>query len=613
LAKTRIKTLWIVLSAAWGLFALTGQGWGNQSVDANISVRPFAGVPPGVINDLQASPGTGEGQVDLVWTSPGVFPGSIPEAYQLRIQTFSVADVGGSVSQWWNAPTGSIFQGLYAEASGSQVKRTVGIGSPDHAVNLTPEANYYFAVRSADDVGVTRSFWSDISAATAGQATNLTPATPQNFIAIGGNTMVFLSWSDLAPLQKTLNFAHYKLERSTDSVTFVEIATTTSASYTDTELTNCKTYIYRLIAVYNVSPGPAIESPPSIASAITKADMLPPAVVSGLSGQISADNQSFTINWSTVTTNLDGTSITDLAAYRITKSTGLFAGATATFYVTASQNSFIDAVNSQNFYYKIRAVDTSGNESPDSNIINSSIRPDITVICDDGKTRLSIPSEISAELRKENNSTGSDLMITPVRLAAEETGNVLKSYRFDVKRADNNQSVPSFAFSKPMINVTFGFLTGSGVKTLAQGDQKLSIYWDNGNRLISLGGHPNFGEGTISVLSSNPGRYQLRVLSDTIDTILTEGSPYPRTITPNGDGINDRVFFFFEATNAPKEGRIYDLKGAFVANMTPGPVQDSSLVWDGKDGRGNVVSRGIYLYKVSLGEKNVTGTVVVAR
>ena len=130
---------------------------------------------------------------------------------------------------------------------------------------------------------------------------------------------------------------------------------------------------------------------------------------------------------------------------------------------------------------------------------------------------------------------------------------------------------------------------------------------------VSLGGHLNFSEGTIGVLSSNPGRYQLRVLSDTIAMLLTGGSPYPRTITPNGDGINDKVFFFFEATNAPKEGRIYDLRGALVAKMAAGPVQDSSLVWNGKDDKGNVVSRGIYLYKVTLGKESVTGTVVVAR
>ena len=90
-------------------------------------------------------------------------------------------------------------------------------------------------------------------------------------------------------------------------------------------------------------------------------------------------------------------------------------------------------------------------------------------------------------------------------------------------------------------------------------------------------------------------------------------SPYPRMITPNGDGVNDRVFFFFEATDAPQEGRIYDLNGGFVAGMKPGPVQDASLVWDGKDDKGRAAPMGVYIYKVTIGGRSTTGTVVVAR
>ena len=61
------------------------------------------------------------------------------------------------------------------------------------------------------------------------------------------------------------------------------------------------------------------------------------------------------------------------------------------------------------------------------------------------------------------------------------------------------------------------------------------------------------------------------------------------------------------------DGRIYDLNSAFVADMKPGPVQDASLVWDGKDDRGRVVPMGVYLYKVTIGNESVTGTIVVAR
>jgi len=611
LTKMRRKIPWIVLSAAGGLFALAGHGW-TQSADANIHIQPFAGVPPGVVLDLAASPGTGEGQVNLTWTAPGVFPGSNPEAYQLRIQTFSVADVGGSTSTWWNSPAGSSIQGLYSEASGSQVQRIVGVGAPDHAVSLFPGATYYFSVRTADNVGFTRNFWSNVSAIASTRALDIAPATPHNFTAVNGNAQVSLGWADLTSLEKTLDFAHYRLERSTDGVTFVSVTTTTAVSYLDTGLINHTVYTYRLIGVDQGPPGSALESAPAVLAAIPTPDARAPAVVAGLSGQLSVDGQSFTLGWSTVTTNSDGTPITDLAFYRVIRSTELFASATTVFNITLPQTSFTDTVNGGTFYYTVRAVDSDANESLISNYVVSMSTPPVLMVGDDGESYVTVQSGISAELRKENNDTGSNLVVTATRMAAEETDNVLKSYRFEVRRAENYEVVSNFAFSKPMLKVAMGFATGTGAGTLAQSNKRLSVYWDNGARFISLGGDINFTEQTISVVSSNPGQYQLRFLKGA-GGILTAGSPYPRVITPNGDEVNDRAFFFFETTDASADGKIYDLNSAFVASMKPGPVQDASFVWDGKDSSGHVVPMGVYLYKVAIGKESVTGTIVVAR
>ncbi|MCM2305669.1 MAG: gliding motility-associated C-terminal domain-containing protein, partial [Elusimicrobia bacterium] len=58
-------------------------------------------------------------------------------------------------------------------------------------------------------------------------------------------------------------------------------------------------------------------------------------------------------------------------------------------------------------------------------------------------------------------------------------------------------------------------------------------------------------------------------------------------------------------------GRIYDVTGAFVADMVPGLVPNT-VVWDGKM-NGRAATSGVYVYKLEGDGKTYTGTVVVAR
>jgi len=61
-------------------------------------------------------------------------------------------------------------------------------------------------------------------------------------------------------------------------------------------------------------------------------------------------------------------------------------------------------------------------------------------------------------------------------------------------------------------------------------------------------------------------------------------------------------------------GTVYDLTGARVADMTPAATSPTAaLLWDGKDGNGQTVAGGIYIYQVVFEGKTATGTVVVAR
>ena len=88
----------------------------------------------------------------------------------------------------------------------------------------------------------------------------------------------------------------------------------------------------------------------------------------------------------------------------------------------------------------------------------------------------------------------------------------------------------------------------------------------------------------------------------------------PRIITPNGDSRNDKAHFQFDNPELlPLSGKVYDLTGALVASLAPGPDPVASLIWDGKDSGGKPVPGGIYIYQIDVGGTPESGTIVVAR
>jgi hypothetical protein len=101
---------------------------------------------------------------------------------------------------------------------------------------------------------------------------------------------------------------------------------------------------------------------------------------------------------------------------------------------------------------------------------------------------------------------------------------------------------------------------------------------------------------------------------------LPRANVYPRLFSPNGDGINDVVYFdVVNPSLATVEGRVYDASGSEVGDLKPvplaavPPLTADALMWDGKDRNGNTVPAGVYIYRISGGGQKISGTVVVAK
>ena len=187
------------------------------------------------------------------------------------------------------------------------------------------------------------------------------PAAPTSLQATAGDGQVSLGWD--ANTEDGL--AGYNVYRSTSS--FQEVANATQvndelvgeASYTDADLTNGTEYFYRVTAVDTSGN----ESTGSNEVSATPTDQAPPAAPTGL--QATAGDGQVDLNW-------DANSEDDLAGYNVYRSTSSFqetANATQVNDELVGEASYTDAdlTNGTEYFYRVTAVDDTGNESSPSN------------------------------------------------------------------------------------------------------------------------------------------------------------------------------------------------------------------------------------------------------
>lgn len=102
---------------------------------------------------------------------------------------------------------------------------------------------------------------------------------------------------------------------------------------------------------------------------------------------------------------------------------------------------------------------------------------------------------------------------------------------------------------------------------------------------------------------------------------LLATSASPRTLTPNGDGVNDALaltYDIFEITDAVAvDIEIRDLERRLVRSYPgTGEIGRHTQSWDGRDASGRVVAPGVYVYRVVVDadeeEAEEIGTISVA-
>lgn len=521
--------------------------------------------------------------------------------------------------QWtWDAIWNTDFYRLYEDPSQNLIAETTDTISTE--TGLLPNTRAARFVRAFNGYG-----FSD-------PTTTLTLYTLANRpINLAASTVSFNSVTLVWNANANTNGTRYRLERSLDGTNFMAVVTQTALSCQDTGLTPLTTYYYRVVAIN----GGDVESQPTAVLAVMTAlrvDNTPPNQPGGLEGVLDPSGRAFTLLWETVDYNADGTPITDLAGYNIYRRDTLTGAPTRLNALPINVTAFADRVDGRTFYYTIRAIDSSGNESEDSLIADSSSEENVIFIGADNISSVFMPQEVNDLLRSNYNKYGVPLTITLREDPVAPNTDVLRTIRLQLRRLDTKDELNDLAFASPQAVISIGYnlvngqlMTGAPnsvqeappAGALAVTPDQLCLYWHNGVTWVKIGGTLDLAAQAVKTRSSYLGSYQLRVGQKATSLSLEKGNVYPRVITPNGDGLNDRVNFVFEnPNNASLTGEILDMEGRFVATLPPPSTTTgigTTTSWDGRDMNGSVVPSGVYIYRIRGEGKTFNGTVAVAR
>ncbi|HSF14549.1 MAG TPA: fibronectin type III domain-containing protein [Vicinamibacteria bacterium] len=217
--------------------------------------------------------------------------------------------------------------------------------------NLVAETTYYYRVRAYE--GANHSEYSDV---VSGE-TLPPPAAPTMLTATAVSpSRIDLSWTDNSSYE-----AGFKIERSTDGVNFVQVATRGAnvTTYSNTSLSAGVTYHYRVRAY----DGPNDSGYSNLASASTQGG---PAAPSGL-GATAVSSSRIVLSWTDNATNEAG--------YKVERGTdGVSFSQVAVLGANATTYSNTNLVAETTYYYRVRAYEGT-NHSEYSNIVSSETLP----------------------------------------------------------------------------------------------------------------------------------------------------------------------------------------------------------------------------------------------
>lgn len=148
-------------------------------------------------------------------------------------------------------------------------------------------------------------------------------------------------------------------------------------------------------------------------------------------------------------------------------------------------------------------------------------------------------------------------------------------------------------------------------------------YLARANRWVLVGGHVNDSGNVVTAQLNHAGTFGLfwtEGLAQDAGEVVSGITVSPNPFSPNGDGLYDETTIsFYLSQEATVTAEIYSSEGRrhrVITQTMPysgeddpsrAPRRIAGLVWDGRDGSGNLVPYGLYILRLSVTFKQAAG------